>query len=287
MIALIRHAIVALAIVSALAIVPSMAVAQDPASVCSGVRAGWERAVASGKPDQIATARAAAKRLSAPCPELQQRINRYLAEAKRKAEQERARQLARAQERGGGRRRTTFAGPISEQESASRARRALDQIPESDWGVIEPEALAEKLLSLADAEDFRKLANLGDPRAQVAVGWLYWVGHGGFSRNDAEAVRLVQLAAAQGNASAQAMLGLLYEWGLGGLAEDKAEAVRLYHLAAAQKHAFAQNALGVMFEFGRGGLQVNASEATRLYRLAADQGYAVAKANLARLTTPP
>ncbi len=58
-----------------------------------------------------------------------------------------------------------------------------------------------------------------------------------------------------------------------GVANDEAYAVRLYHLAAAQGHAIAQNNLGVMFEFDRGVSKDNA-EAVRLYRLSAAQGHA-------------
>ena len=65
------------------------------------------------------------------------------------------------------------------------------------------------------------------------------------------------------------------------VAKDDAEAVRLYRLAAAQGHAVAQYNLGKMFASGRGVAQ-NDAVAVRWYRLAAEQGHAGATAALAR-----
>ena len=67
-----------------------------------------------------------------------------------------------------------------------------------------------------------------------------------------------------------------------GIAQDQAEAVRLYRLAAAQGDADAHFYLGYMYENGRGVAQDRA-EATRWYRLAAAQGDADASAALVRL----
>ena len=66
-----------------------------------------------------------------------------------------------------------------------------------------------------------------------------------------------------------------------GVAKDDAEAVRLYRLAAAQGHSAAQYNLGLMFANGRG-VAKDEAEAIRLYRLAAAQGYANAIAALKR-----
>ena len=67
-----------------------------------------------------------------------------------------------------------------------------------------------------------------------------------------------------------------------GVAQDNAEALRLYRLAAAQGNAAAQINLGLMFENGQGVAQ-DRGEAIRLYRLAAAQGNANATASLKRL----
>ena len=71
-----------------------------------------------------------------------------------------------------------------------------------------------------------------------------------------------------------------------GVAQDDAEAVRLYRLAAAQGLADAQYNLGDMLEHGKKhgkGVAKNRAEAIRLYRLAAAQGHANAFAALRRL----
>ena len=77
------------------------------------------------------------------------------------------------------------------------------------------------------------------------------------------------------------MVGKCYEAGCG-VAQDDAEAVRLWRLSAAQGNAIAQFNLGYMFENGKGVAQDRA-EAIRLYRLAAAQGEADATAALKQL----
>ena len=94
----------------------------------------------------------------------------------------------------------------------------------------------------------------------------------------AEARRLLQLAASQGEAGAQATLGGMCFNGQGG-PQDWVEARRLYELAAAQGSAAAQFALGTMCRGGQGG-PLDLVEAGRLYRLAAAQGHAGARAAL-------
>jgi len=64
--------------------------------------------------------------------------------------------------------------------------------------------------------------------------------------------------------------------------EDDAVALRLYGLAAAQGHADAQYSLGDMFEEGQGVAQ-DTAEAIRWYRLAAEQGNVLARERLDEL----
>jgi hypothetical protein len=64
----------------------------------------------------------------------------------------------------------------------------------------------------------------------------------GVAKDDAEAVRLFRLAAAQGVAGAQCNLGFMFEYGLH-VAKKRAEAIRLYRLAAAQGNTNATAAL--------------------------------------------
>ncbi len=116
---------------------------------------------------------------------------------------------------------------------------------------------------------------------QYVVGFCYTLGCGGVAQDDAEAVRLFCLAAAQGHARAQNNLGNMFSIGRG-VAQDYAEAVRLYRLAADQGYAGAQLSLGSMFEFGQG-VARDRAEAIRLYRLAAAQGNARAQEKLEKL----
>jgi hypothetical protein len=136
----------------------------------------------------------------------------------------------------------------------------------------------------ADEDEARGLAlgreseAAGSCFGQYVVGRCYDEGIGGVALDDAEAVRLYRLAAAQGHLDAQFRLGIMFEYGLG-VAQDKAEAIRWYHLAAEQGHVDAQYCLGDMFDHGRGVAQDKA-EAIRWYRLAAEQGHAVAQKRL-------
>jgi hypothetical protein len=104
----------------------------------------------------------------------------------------------------------------------------------------------------------------------------------GVQRNDAEAVRLYQLAVDQKLAAAQYSLGFMYEQGRGVVERNDTEAVRLYQLAAGQGVANAQYELGRMFAQGRG-VQQKEHEAVRLYQLAANKGHTAARAALKKI----
>jgi TPR repeat protein len=126
-----------------------------------------------------------------------------------------------------------------------------------------------------ESESIRLLklaADQGDARAQFNLGYLYEEGRGGLPNDDREAARLYKLAADQGNAGGQNNLGFLYEQGRGGLPKNDREAARLYKLAADRGNAYGQANLGYFYEQGRGGLPKDDSEAARLYKLAGDQG---------------
>jgi len=73
----------------------------------------------------------------------------------------------------------------------------------------------------------------------------------GVAKDETEAVRLFQQAAAQGFAAAQGRLGLMYAEGRG-VAKDETEAVRLFQQAAAQGYALGQYGMGLMYEQGWG-----------------------------------
>lgn len=126
-----------------------------------------------------------------------------------------------------------------------------------------------------------KNARDGDAAALFQIAGSYHLGNRGLPKNEPEALRLYQCAAAWGDPDAQLVLGFLYEEGQAGLPTNQVEAAHLYALAAAQGNAAAQDRLAAMHAEGRGGLAANDREAARLYQLAADQGNARAQVNLA------
>ena len=94
----------------------------------------------------------------------------------------------------------------------------------------------------------------------------------GVAKDDTEAVRFYQLAAAQGLAAAQSNLGAMYAEGRG-VAKNDTEAIRLYQLAAAQGGVAGQGRLGLMYAEGRGGAK-NMVEAYAWLALAVENGRA-------------
>ena len=116
----------------------------------------------------------------------------------------------------------------------------------------------------------------GNVYAQAQLGYMYQEGEGVF-QDDAEAVRLSGLAAAQDIADAQSNLGFLYENGRG-VVRDFSEAARLYKLAAVQGLAEAQIRLGKFYLNGRGVIQ-DYARAYVLFDLAATGGDAEGQRN--------
>ena len=84
----------------------------------------------------------------------------------------------------------------------------------------------------------------GDVRAQLALAKAYHLGEG-VVKDDAEAVRWWEEAAAQGNAAAQVNLGAAYSLGAG-VPKNYAAAVRWYTKAADQGSADAERGLALL-----------------------------------------
>lgn len=127
---------------------------------------------------------------------------------------------------------------------------------------------------------FRQLAEMGNPRAQFNLGFMYANGRG-VPTDFAEAMKWYRLAADQGFAAAQHNLGIMYANGQN-VATDHVEAVKWYRLAANQGFAKAQNELGYDYAQGRG-VPKDYDQALKWYRMAADQGDAGAQLNLGTL----
>ena len=126
----------------------------------------------------------------------------------------------------------------------------------------------------------RESSRKGSRYGQQLLGVLHPLGAGGVARDDAQAVALYRLAAAQNFDEAQFSLGDMYATGHG-VALDYAEALRLHHLAAAQGHPLALYWVATCHERGRG-VRKNKAEAIRWYRRAQAAGDADAAAALQR-----
>jgi len=113
-----------------------------------------------------------------------------------------------------------------------------------------------------------------------------WLAHpppnsGKFEKDEKEAVKLYQMAAAQGLSDAQNNLALCLQSGRG-IAKDTVEAVRFYKLSAAQGAASAEYNLGLCYEEGIG-VNQDLVEAEKWFRAAATQQHEKAKEALVRL----
>lgn len=102
-------------------------------------------------------------------------------------------------------------------------------------------------------ESLRVLAEQGDARAQVNLGYMYAQGRG-VSQDYTETLRWFRQAAEQGHAEGQTRLGVMYDQG-SGVPQDSTEALRWFRQAAQQGHAIAQYSLGFMYYLGRGASQ--------------------------------
>ena len=129
----------------------------------------------------------------------------------------------------------------------------------------------------AALREWRPLAEAGDARAQLNLGFMYAIGYG-VPKDHVEAFRWWHKAAEQGDAASQFNLGLMYFNGQG-VAKDEADAVRWYRKAADQGVAKAQLMLGIVYKGGLG-VARDLAAAVRWYRKAADQGSALAQYNL-------
>lgn len=166
------------------------------------------------------------------------------------------------------------------------------------------------------AEEFKRLAKIGDSRAQAHLAYMYYIGEG-VTQSYTEAVYWYEKAAVQGNRDAQYNLAVAYAFGEG-VEQDLVKASTWYRRAADQGHIVAQYSLGISYIYGEGvnqdivqafewvkksaeqgysraqvhlgsmyhtgeGVLQNFTEAANWYRKAADRGDATAQYNLANL----
>lgn len=136
----------------------------------------------------------------------------------------------------------------------------------------------------AAVEEFSRLADTGDARAQSYLGYMYYVGQG-VKQDYGQAVRWFRKAAQQGDRDAEYNLAVSYAFGKG-VKKDLKTAVHWYRKAAKQGHAAAQYSLGLSYARGDG-VKQDREKALRWFRKAADQGYADAQKALQGLSENP
>ncbi len=118
-------------------------------------------------------------------------------------------------------------------------------------------------------EKWRPLADKGDTIAQNNIGIMYERGQG-VERNDVEAAKWYQRAAAKGHAAAQNNLGLGYFNGRG-VKRNYGEALKWYRRSAEQGDPGGQNNLGTMIRAGLG-VPIDSVKALMWFELAAAGG---------------
>jgi TPR repeat protein len=105
---------------------------------------------------------------------------------------------------------------------------------------------------------------------QFCLGYAYWRGEGGVTRDVSRSAQWLAKAAAQGHAAAQTVLAYHYEQGHG-VPKNDAEAVKWLRTAIAQGYPDAMFHLGRLYTTGKGVAQ-NAGEARSWFEKAAKGG---------------
>lgn len=137
---------------------------------------------------------------------------------------------------------------------------------------------------------YRQAAAGGHLEALNRVALMHYRGEAGASQDYAEAARLFELAADQGDRNALFNLGKLYFEGKG-VEKDAAQAIAYYRQAADQDHILALNTLGALYLAGAKST-ADIAQARGYFERSAAFGNAVGLFELARLvleagTAPP
>ena len=112
---------------------------------------------------------------------------------------------------------------------------------------------------------YRRSADLGNLEGMTSLAVMLVYGKG-TAKDEAEAVRLLRVAAEGGHARASYVLGILALQGQGGLAKDSAEAARLFRTAANLGNTSAMAELASMLQAGDGGPANPDEAAAWMYR---------------------
>jgi len=136
-------------------------------------------------------------------------------------------------------------------------------------GLKEGYAALSKKDYVTAANEYRPLAERGDPEAQYRIGRMYEFGNG-YAQDKAQGIAWIRKAAAQGHVDAEQELGVVYATG-DGIAEDDVQAVAWFRKAAEHGDATAQYNLGLMYAKGQG-VTKDYTQSVDWWRKAATQG---------------
>jgi len=145
-------------------------------------------------------------------------------------------------------------------------------------GLKEGYAALSKKDYVTAANEYRPLAERGDPEAQYRIGRMYEFGNG-YPQDKTQGIAWIRKAAAQGHADAEQELGVVYATG-DGVKQDNVQAVAWFRKAAEQGDATAQYNLGLLYAKGQG-IATNYAQAADWWRKSAAQGNADAQFKLA------
>jgi TPR repeat protein len=119
------------------------------------------------------------------------------------------------------------------------------------------------------ANEYRPLAERGDPEGQYRIGRMYEFGNG-YAQDKAQGIAWIRKAAAQGHVDAEQELGVVYATG-DGIAEDDVQAVAWFRKAAEHGDATAQYNLGLLYAKGQG-VTKDYAQSVDWWRKSATQG---------------
>jgi hypothetical protein len=145
-------------------------------------------------------------------------------------------------------------------------------------GLKEGYAALSKKDYVTAANEYRPLAERGDPEAQYRIGRMYEFGNG-YAQDKAQGIAWIRKAAAQGHADAEQELGVIYATG-DGVKRDDVQAVAWFRKAADQGDATAQYNLGLLYAKGQG-VTKDYAQAVDWWHKSAMQGNADAQFKLA------
>ena len=172
-----------------------------------------------------------------------------------------------------------------EARTQTEPQKSSDSKPPKRSATASPGAYAlmakAKALSLDDLQPLEAKAQTGDPESETLLALAYYAGVL-LKKDDAEATRLLHLAANRGYMAAEESLGMFAETGIGmdQNRPDRAAALDWYHKAAQQGSMDAATDIALMYANGKG-VARDPAQAVVWFRRAADGGDGSAQYNLA------